>query len=50
MFDFYTVIEVNCTFWKFNCSAKLPQKKNMRHLQRASTTCNGELLTYITVI
>ena len=27
MFDFYTVIEVNCTFWKFNCSAKLPQKK-----------------------
>ena len=26
MFHFYTLIEVNCTFWEFNCSAKLPQK------------------------
>ena len=26
MFHFYTSIEVNCTFWEFNCSAKIPQK------------------------
>ena len=45
MFHFYTLIEVNCTFWEFNCSAKLPQKQNMRHLQRHSTTCNREVLT-----
>ena len=26
MFHCYTLIEVNCTFWEFNCSVKLPQK------------------------
>ena len=26
MFRFYTLIEVKCAFWEFNCSAKLLQK------------------------
>ena len=26
MFHFYTLIEVNCTFWECNCSANLLQK------------------------
>ena len=36
MFHFYTLIEVNYTFWEFNCSAKLLQKYNIRNLQMPS--------------